>query len=170
VEHPGELGVRRHLALVEHDRGLGVDTAGEERRGHLADVPAQLLWVLPHRDRMQIDHAVDARVAVLQPHEVADGAQIVAQMQVPGGLHAGEDFHEDVPVGLRTSRFRSPSSAAPQASAASANARPPAMTRMASATMRPPGAISATPYSTAVIAALATMIRGNRRFKRASGA
>ena len=31
IEHPGELGMLGHAALVEHDVLLGIDPAGEER-------------------------------------------------------------------------------------------------------------------------------------------
>jgi hypothetical protein len=37
---------------------------------------------------MQIDDAEDAFVIVLDPHPVREGAQIVTDMQIAGGLHA----------------------------------------------------------------------------------
>ena len=78
------------LALVEDDVLLRIDAAGDERRGHLADVARQLGRVLPDRDRVQVDDAIDAVVAVLQLHEFLDGAEIIAEMQVSGRLHAGK--------------------------------------------------------------------------------
>ena len=76
------------LALVEHDVLLGIDPAGDEGRGDLADRLGQLDGILPHRDRVQIDDAIDAVVAVLQLDEALDGAEIVAEVQIAGGLHA----------------------------------------------------------------------------------
>ena len=46
--------------------------------------------VLPHRDGVQVDHAIDAVVALLQRHELGDGAEIIAEVQIAGRLHAGK--------------------------------------------------------------------------------
>ena len=91
IEDPGELGVLGHLALVEHDVLCRIDAAGDERRGDLADGARQLGRVLPDRDRVQIDDAIDAVVAVLQLDEALDGAEIIAEVQVAGRLHAGKN-------------------------------------------------------------------------------
>jgi hypothetical protein len=40
---------------------------------------------------MQIDDAIDAFVGVLELDPVHHGAEIVAEMQVPGRLHAGKN-------------------------------------------------------------------------------
>jgi L-serine deaminase len=40
---------------------------------------------------MQVDDAVDAVIAVLQCHELADRAEIIAEMEIAGGLHSGKD-------------------------------------------------------------------------------
>src|SRR5690606_11129292 len=58
---------------------------------HLARRLHQLGRLLPHRDRVQVDDAVDAVMRVLQLHEAADRAEIVAEMEVAGRLDAGED-------------------------------------------------------------------------------
>src|SRR5690606_7765033 len=42
-------------------------------------------------DRVQVDDAVDAVVAFLQVDELADRAEIVAEMEIAGRLDAGED-------------------------------------------------------------------------------
>ena len=52
---------------------------------------AQVLVDELRGQRMQVDDAVDAVVAVLQRDEVADGAEIVAEMQIAGRLDAGKD-------------------------------------------------------------------------------
>jgi hypothetical protein len=40
---------------------------------------------------MQVDHAVDAVVAVLEGDKAADRAEIIAEMEVSGGLDARKD-------------------------------------------------------------------------------
>jgi hypothetical protein len=40
---------------------------------------------------MQVDDAEDTVELVLQPDPIADCAQIIAEMQVAGGLNAGEN-------------------------------------------------------------------------------
>ncbi len=79
------------LALVEDDVLLRVDAGGDEGRCHLAGVLGQLVGVLEHGDGVQIDHAIEALVLGLERHEFGDGAEIVAEMQVAGRLHARED-------------------------------------------------------------------------------
>ena len=91
VEHPGELGMGGDLALVEDDMRLGVDAGGDEGRRHLAGRGGELLRILPDRDRMHVDDAIDAVVGRLQLDEALDGAEIVAEMQVAGGLDARKD-------------------------------------------------------------------------------
>ena len=91
VEDPGELGVRRHLGLVEEDRALRVEAAGDVGRGQLAGGLAQLLRVLPDGDRVQVDDAVDRLMAVLHRAQAAERAEIVAERQVARRLDAGKD-------------------------------------------------------------------------------
>ena len=90
VKHPRQLRVFGDLALVEHDVRLRIDAAGDERRGDLADRLVQLLGVLPDRDRVHVDDAVDALVRLLHLDESHDGAEVVAEVQIAGRLHAGE--------------------------------------------------------------------------------
>jgi hypothetical protein len=40
---------------------------------------------------MHVDHAIDAVMAVLELHEAADRAKIIAEMKVSGRLDAGKD-------------------------------------------------------------------------------
>ena len=91
VQDPGEFGVFGNLALVEDDVLLGVDPAGDEGRRDLARVVAQRQRVLRHGDGVQIDDAIEAVMGLLQLDEFDDGAEIVAKMQIAGGLHAGKD-------------------------------------------------------------------------------
>ena len=91
IEHPGKLGMLGHLALIEDDVFRRIDAAGDEGRGDLADGVRQFGRILPHRDRVQIDDAINAVVAVLQFDKALDGAKIVAEMQVAGRLYAGKN-------------------------------------------------------------------------------
>jgi hypothetical protein len=100
VEHPGKLGMRRHHRLVEDDVLGAVDARGEEGRGDLARLARQHPGVHRHRDGVLVDHAVQALVVVLQAGEVADRAEIVAEMQVAGGLYTGKDATLEAAVGV----------------------------------------------------------------------
>ncbi len=91
VEDPGELGVLDDAALVEDDVLLRIDAGRQERRRHLARRADQLGRILPDGDRVLVDDAIDAIVARLQLREAADGAEIVAEMQIAGRLDARKD-------------------------------------------------------------------------------
>ena len=104
VQHPGEFGVFRHLALVEDDVLLRIDAAGDEGGGDFAGVVAQLDRILRHSDRVQIDDAIDALMRVLQGDEFGDRAEIIPQMQIAGRLHTGEDTLFELGHGLESCR------------------------------------------------------------------
>ena len=91
AQHPGELGVRRDVALHEQDRALRVDAGGEQGGGRLAGVAAQLVGVLQRGQGVLVDQAVEAVIGRLQPHPMPDRAQIVAQVDAGGRLDAGKD-------------------------------------------------------------------------------
>ena len=91
VEDPRQLRVLRHVRLHDDDGALGVDAGGQEHVGRLDGAALELGLLLPDRDGVQVDHAVDAVVRLLHGDVVADGAQVVAQMECPGGLGARED-------------------------------------------------------------------------------
>ena len=95
IENPGELGVGGHGRLMEYDRNLGIDARGHQGGGHLARLVGQQGRLLPHRDRVQIDHAIDAvKALVLEPRPIAYRAEIVAQRDAAGGLDSGKNaFH-----------------------------------------------------------------------------
>jgi hypothetical protein len=40
--------------------------------------------------RMHVDNAIDAVIAFLQRHELADRAEIIAEMEISGRLNTGE--------------------------------------------------------------------------------
>ncbi len=102
IEHPGKLGVDVDLALVEDDVGPGIDTGGEEGGGHLAGRPGQFRRVLPDRDRVHVDDAIDAVVGRLHLDETDDGAEIVAEVEIAGRLDAGENARGETGHGLGT--------------------------------------------------------------------
>ena len=88
IEHPGELRMLGDLALVEDDVLRRIDAGGEERRRDFADLPVQVLGVLRHGDRVHVDHAIDAVMRLLHRHEALDGPEIIAEVEVAGGLNA----------------------------------------------------------------------------------
>ena len=77
--------------LIEDDAALGVDAGGDVGGGDLARVASQNLRVLRQGQGVQVDDAEDALELLLLGHPVAQGTQIVAQMQLAGRLHARED-------------------------------------------------------------------------------
>ncbi len=83
-----------HVGLAEEDAALGVEPGGEQDRGRVVDVGPQRRRVPGNGDRVQVDDAVDRRVAlVLHVHVLADRADVVAEVLAPGGLDAAEDLH-----------------------------------------------------------------------------
>src|SRR5262245_36371470 len=91
IEYPGELRMSRRLTLIEDGVLTRIDSGGDESRRNLPRLLLQLLWILPGRNRMHIDDAVDAVETVLQLNPVPDGAEIIAEMEICGGLDARED-------------------------------------------------------------------------------
>lgn len=75
----------RYGGLVEDDVALWIDAGCEKCRGDGARLAFQVLMDELCRDRMQVDDAIDAVVAVLQRDEALDGAEIVAEMEVAVG-------------------------------------------------------------------------------------
>ena len=87
----GQLGVLGHVALHEQRAALRVQPGPEQLRGRDPGPAAQQGRVVPHRDRVQVHHAVERVVGLLQRHPLLDGAEVVAQVErVGGGLDAGE--------------------------------------------------------------------------------
>ena len=103
IEHPGELRMLRHGRLVEDDVLFGIDARGDEGGGNRADLAAQIVMHQLRGQRMQVDDAIDAVIAILQRDELADRAEIIAEMQIAGRLDAGKheflEFGHDVLVG-----------------------------------------------------------------------
>src|SRR5690606_35471725 len=91
-EDPGQLGVLADVGLHEHGGALRVEPRGEELGGGDAAAAAQRGGLGGHRDRVQVHHAVERVVGLLQRDPLADRTQVVAQVEgVRGGLDAGEN-------------------------------------------------------------------------------
>ena len=90
IKDPGELRMLRDPALVEDDIGLGIDAAGEKGGSHFARGARELLRIVRHRHRMQIDDAIDARMRLLHLDEALDRAEIIAEVQIARRLDAGK--------------------------------------------------------------------------------
>ena len=58
------------VALAEEDAALGVEAGGEQDRGGVVDALAQLGRVVVDGHRVQVDDAVDRRVAALLAGDV----------------------------------------------------------------------------------------------------
>ena len=90
VEHPGQLGVLFHIGLAEDGAGLRVDAAGDVERGDFARLGAEVggLDGLGDGDRVEIDDAEDVIELILHLDPLAEGADIVADVQFARGLNA----------------------------------------------------------------------------------
>ena len=91
VEHPGQLGVLRHLALDEEDALFQVDAHGQQQGVGLQHVLAQGGGLLAHGDGVEVRQAVDAFVIFLQADKILQGPQVVAQGEGARGLDQAED-------------------------------------------------------------------------------
>ncbi len=94
-QQPAELGVLVDVGLAEEDAALRVEAGGDQDRGRVVQALAQLGGLVGDGDRVEVDDAVDRRVAaVLAVDVLADRADVVAEVLAAGGLDAGEDAHE----------------------------------------------------------------------------
>jgi hypothetical protein len=91
IEYPGKLGMLHDARLVEHDVLLRIDAGGKERRRDLARLVLQIVMHELGCQRMQVDDAINAVRLVLQRDEFFDRAEIVAEMEIAGGLNTGKD-------------------------------------------------------------------------------
>ena len=92
VEHPGELGVAGTWLWIEDDVALGIDAGRRasprrSRRVFARSSAGSCQTVIACRSTTQKRHSNSSCSA----HPVADGAQVVAEVQVAGRLDAGEN-------------------------------------------------------------------------------
>ena len=86
-----------HMALQKQGIARRIQAAGNVLRELGGGAAAQLLGVLPHGESVQVRHKIIAVKLVRQRGPVFHRAQIVAQMQITGGLDAREhDFFSDI--------------------------------------------------------------------------
>ena len=64
-QQPGQLGVLVHVALAEEHAALGIQARGQQQRQQVVEPGAQLGGVVGEADRVQVDDAVDRRVAAV---------------------------------------------------------------------------------------------------------
>ena len=84
-QDPGQLGVLAHVRLDEQRRAVGVDAGCEQQRGEVERGRAELLDVVRHRQRVQVDDAEQAVVPVLVGDPVPDRPEQVAEVLRPVG-------------------------------------------------------------------------------------
>ena len=70
---------------------LRIDAGSKKGGRDRADLRRQVVVDELRGQRMQVDDAIDAVVAVLQGDEFLERAEIVAEMEMAGGLDAGKD-------------------------------------------------------------------------------
>ena len=91
LHHPRQLGVLGDVALHEHRRHVGVETDGEEHRRQLHGALADDAGLVGHREGVEVDDAVEGVVLVLAADPLPQRPQVVAEVDVTGGLHARQD-------------------------------------------------------------------------------
>jgi hypothetical protein len=93
-EQPAELGVLMDIPLSKKDAPRRIETGGEQHRRRVEHRPSQLRRVVRDRDRVQVDDAVDRRIAaVLARNVLPDRSDVVAEVLAPRRLDAAEDPH-----------------------------------------------------------------------------
>ena len=92
-EQPFALGVIGIVALDEERAAVRLETRGEEERGQREGRLAQILRVVRHRDRVQVDDADELLALVLRLHPVLNSPDVVAEVLRAGGLDAAENAH-----------------------------------------------------------------------------
>ena len=88
IQQPSKLGVLAYGGLNEDGRALGINAGGDVRGGDFTTAAGEIFRIGASRDRMQIDDAINALVLILQAHKLLQGAEIIAEMQAVGRLHA----------------------------------------------------------------------------------
>ena len=91
LHDPTELAVLAHVALREHGGDIGVEPDGEEHRGESHGGVADDAGLLGDRERVEVDDAVEGVAFVLSADPVLQCAEVVAEMDVTGRLHAGQN-------------------------------------------------------------------------------
>ena len=87
-----QLGMLGNERLREERRSLRIEARAEPVGEHLDHGRGNVAAVLDViGEDVPVGREVEALVVVLHPHPVREGPQVVAEMQVPGRTHAGQD-------------------------------------------------------------------------------
>src|SRR5215212_10342298 len=116
------------IPLSKKDAAIRIEPRSEQDRGRVQHAPPQLRGVVGHGDRVQVDNAVDRRIAaVLALDVLTNGTDVVAEVLAPRGLDSAEDPHgakqrtramATTRTGSRSTSRRRPRSRAPDPRAA----------------------------------------------------
>ncbi len=85
------------MALHEHRGHIGIEPDGEQHGRQANRRFADHAGRLGHRQRMEIDDPVEGVGIVLAVDPVAQRTEVVAQMDIAGGLDAREDAGHGAP-------------------------------------------------------------------------
>src|SRR5581483_6389913 len=108
---------------------VGVEAGRDQHRRHLGRLGPQLGRVLLGGEGVEVDHAEEGVVLVLVRHPLAQGPDVVAEVDLARGLdageHAGHPLHGRRPVSSIPCLMRSPrpSSRAPSTSSSTSSPR-----------------------------------------------
>ena len=91
LEQPGQAGVLGDVALDEEGAALGVEADGQEVQGGVEGVGPQVSRVDLGGQRVEVDHAVEGVVAVLEGNPVSQGPEVVPQGEVARWRDARKD-------------------------------------------------------------------------------
>ena len=89
-QQPIELGMLGDVRLHEYDALIRVEAGRKQTHRHIERQRRERGGVIRLRDGMQVDDAEQAFVLGLQPYPVLHGAEVVADVQLAGGLDAAE--------------------------------------------------------------------------------
>ncbi len=89
IQHSWECS--GEVALHEDGRHVGVEADGVQRRRQLQRLATDHAGFLGHRQGVQVDDAVEGVARVLADHPVPQRAQVVAEVDLAGGLDARQD-------------------------------------------------------------------------------
>ena len=92
VEQQVHFGYLGHVALHEDSGLFGVDAGGEVFGKDLLHGGVELHGVGVGGEGVEVGYEEIAVVVVLHPHKVAQGAEVVAQVEVAGGADAAKHY------------------------------------------------------------------------------
>ena len=91
LHDPAQLGVLGHVALDEDGGDVGVEADRVQRRRQLERLLADDPGLLGHGQGVEVDDPVEGVARVLPDDPVPQRAEVVAEVDLAGGLDAGQD-------------------------------------------------------------------------------